>query len=238
MKKLFVLLSFISTAVLLNAQTAIVRDAHAEARKVSSFHAIEVSNGITLTLKQGNEDAVAVSASTPEIRSRIKTEVTNGKLYIYFDNKDRRDWSIKKELKAYVSFKELDALNANSGADALTDGNIKVNTLSITLSSGADFTGSVTAAKLDVDQSSGSDMEIKGTVNDISVSTSSGSDFSGYGLISETCKADASSGSDIEITVNKELQAEASSGGGINYKGKAAVTNVSNSSGGKIKKQG
>ena len=69
------------------------------------------------------------------------------------------------------------------------------------------------------------------------ITTSSGSDFNGYDLVSETCKADASSGSDIEITVNKELQAEASSGGGINYKGNGVVTNVSNSSGGKIKKQ-
>ncbi len=42
---------------------------------------------------------------------------------------------------------------------------------------------------------------------------------------------------DIEITVNKELQAEASSGGDVNYKGNASITNVSNSSGGRIKKQ-
>jgi hypothetical protein len=91
---------------------------------------------------------------------------------------------------------------------------------------------------LDIDQSSGSDMDIKGKVNDVNITASSGSDFNGYDLISETCKADASSGSGIEITVNKELQAQASSGGGINYKGNGVITSVSNSSGGKVKKQG
>jgi len=80
-------------------------------------------------------------------------------------------------------------------------------------------------------------MLIKGRVQNIEIKTSSGSDFNGYGLVSETCNADASSGSDIEITVNKELDAEANSGGDIGYKGNAVITNVSNSSGGKIKKQ-
>lgn len=238
MKKLIVLLPVLFFAVLSFAQNTVIHDNHAEARTISSFHAIEVSNGIDLIIKQGSAEAVAVSASTPEIRSRIKTIVENGKLKIYFDNKGMKDWTNKKELKAYVSFKNLDGLTANSGADAATDGNINVNTLSIDLSSGADFDGDVTAEHLSVEQSSGSDMTIKGKVSDLKISTSSGSDFSGYGLISETCKANASSGSDIEITVNKELQAEASSGGDISYKGSGSVTNINNSSGGKIKKQG
>lgn len=237
MKKLIVLLPFLFFIRFLSAQNTVVHDSQAEARTVSSFHAIEVSNGIDLILKQGNEEAVAVSASTPEIKSRIKTEVANGKLKIYFDNHGMKDWNNKKELKAYVSFKNLDKLQANSGADATTDGNINVNTLSIELSSGADFGGSVTAQHLDVDQSSGSDMNIKGKVSDLNITTSSGSDFNGYDLVSETCNANASSGSDIEITVNKDLKAEASSGGGINYKGNGSVSSV-NSSGGKVKKQG
>jgi hypothetical protein len=197
---------------------------------------VEVSNGINLILKQGTTDAVAVSGSSTDIIKRIKTEVVNGKLKIYFDHEGWKDWG-KKNMKAYVSVKNIDELEASSGADAITDGNINADNLKITLSSGADFDGSVTASKLWIDQSSGSDMDIKGKVQDIEVKTSSGSDFHGYDLVAETCSAHASSGSDISITVNKELQAEASSGGDISYKGGAAITNVSNSSGGKIKKQ-
>ncbi len=237
MKKLIVFLPFLFSIIFLSAQNTIVHDANAEVRKVSSFHAIEVSTGIKLIIKQGSEEAVAVSASTPDIRNRIKTEVENGKLKIYFDN---HDWNnnTKKELKAYVSFKNLDMLKASSGADASTDGSINVSSLSIDLSSGAGFDGMVTATNLDIEQSSGSNMQIKGKVSDLNITSSSGSDFNGYELVSETCKANASSGSDIEITVNKELQAAASSGGDINYKGNGVITNISNSSGGKIKKQG
>jgi hypothetical protein len=237
MKKIIVLLPFLFSVFLLTAQNTVVHDANAEVRKVSSFHAIQVSSGINLIITQSNEEAVAVSASSPEIRSRIKTEVENGKLKIYFDNRDEKNWNNKKELKAYVSFKNLDGLEGNSGADVSTDGNININSLDMTLSSGAGFNGMVTATHLDIDQSSGSDMHIKGKVSDLKITTSSGSDFNGYDLVSETCKADASSGSGIEITVNKELQAQASSGGDINYKGSGVITNISNSSGGKVKKQ-
>ncbi len=48
---------------------------NAQVRNVGSFHAVEVSNGIHLILKQGNTDAVAVSASSPDLISKIKTEV-------------------------------------------------------------------------------------------------------------------------------------------------------------------
>ncbi|MBS1744729.1 MAG: DUF2807 domain-containing protein [Bacteroidetes bacterium] len=238
MKKLIALLPFILFLKHLEAQTTVVHDSHAEARTISSFHAIEVSNGIDLILKQGNDEAVAVSATTPEIRNRIKTEVVNGELKIYFDSKGLRSWKNNGQLKAYVSFKNLDRLEANSGADVTTDGDINVQSLSIDLSSGADFNGSVIASQLDVKQSSGSDMTIKGRVADLKITTNSGSDFDGYDLESETCMADASSGSDIEITVNKNLKASASSGGDIKYKGNASLTSINNSSGGRIKKQG
>ncbi len=220
------------------AQSKIVYDNNAQVRNVGSFHAIEVSSGINLILKQGNTTAVAVSASSDDIVARIKTEVENGKLKIYFDRSGWNNWNNKgAKLKAYVTCAAIDAIEASSGADVITDGNINADNLKITLSSGANLDGNVTASALKVDQSSGSDMNIKGKAGSIDVSASSGSDFKGYDLVSETCKADASSGSGIEITVNKELDAKASSGGDVHYKGNASATNISNSSGGRIKKE-
>ena len=238
MKKLSFLLSLLLCGSFLFAQQTVVHDANAQVRNVGSFHAIEVSSGINLILKQGNTTAVAVSAATTDVLEKVKTEVENGKLKIYIDMHGLKSWNGKnKNIKAYVTCAAIDALEANSGAEATTDGNINADNLKISVSSGAGFDGEITAAKLLVDQSSGSDVNIKGKVGDINIKTSSGANFKGYDLVSETCKADASSGSGIEITVNKELQAEASSGGDINYKGSASLTNVSNSSGGRVKKQ-
>lgn len=238
MKKLFVFLPLLFSVVFSFSQNTIVHDDHAQVRNVGSFHAIEVSNGIHLIIKQGTESAVAVSAASPELTDRIRTEIEDGKLKIYFYSKGLVGWEGKKDLKAYVSFKDLDKLEANSGADASIDGSISVNDLAITLSSGADFDGNVSIQQLNIDQSSGADMNISGKANSLDITVSSGADFNGYDLAAENCKANASSGGNIKITVNKTLEADASSGGGIDYKGNGVITSVSNSSGGRVKKQG
>ena len=92
MKKLILFLPVLLSVTFLFAQNTVVHDSHAEARTITSFHAIEVSSGINLTIKQGSDEAVAVSALTPEIRSRIKTKVENGTLKIYFDNDGLKGW--------------------------------------------------------------------------------------------------------------------------------------------------
>src|SRR5215203_4631961 len=62
------------------AQDKIVYDANVEKRTVSDFHAIKVSDGIELLIKQGTMEAVAISAETEEQRQAVKTEVVNGEL--------------------------------------------------------------------------------------------------------------------------------------------------------------
>ncbi len=225
------------TSGLLHAQNKTFNDPNAESRQVQGFHGVKVSNGIELHITEGSSESVAVSASTEEYRSKIKTEVSNGVLKIYYDNNNWNNWSAKgKNLKAYVSYKQLDLLNASSGADIIAEGKLRSNSLSMDLSSGADFKGAVEAATMEIEVSSGADIDISGSVKDLKVSVSSGADFKGFDLMTETCKADASSGGGISVSVSKDLSADASSGGGIHYKGDATISRFSKSSGGSIKK--
>ena len=222
------------------AQNKVVYDANVEQRNVSSFHAIKISNGIQLMLQQSNTEAVAVSAETAEERNAIKTEVVNGELRIYLEQKAQKWWDQLKgkgfHAKAYVSVKNLDHIDGSSGSRTKVDGTLNATNLSIDLSSGASFTGAVKASKMDIDQNSGATSDENGTVDDLPIHTSSGAKFSGYDLTANTGKANASSGSKIELSINKEFSASASSGGGIEFKGAGALTNVSTSSGGRVRK--
>lgn len=238
MKKIAILCTLLFFSAATFAQNTTVHDDNAQVRNVGSFHAVKVSTGIHLYLKQGNTDAVAVSASSEDVVARMKTEVEDGTLKIYVDMHGINNWNSKnKNMKAYVTIKDIDGLDASSGSFAETDGNINAGDLKIWLSSGAQLKANFSASKIWVDQSSGSQSNISGKVGDVDIKTSSGAQMSGYDLVSETCKANASSGGQIEITVNKTLDASASSGGGIDYKGNASITSVSNSSGGRVKKQ-
>lgn len=51
--------------------------------RTKNFHAIKVSHGIELLLKQGAEEAMAISAENKEQREAVKTEIVNGGLRIY-----------------------------------------------------------------------------------------------------------------------------------------------------------
>ena len=176
MKKISLFL-FASLATIISfAQDKIINDANAEARNVSGFHAIRISHGIDLIIKQGNTEAVAVSASEKEYRDNIKTEVVDGVLKIYFDTKWYKNWNSNgKRLKAYVSFKQLDFLHGSSGSSTTVDGSFSGNTVRIELSSGAGFKGAVEAGSLTVDGSSGSTAHVSGKAQNASLEASSGS---------------------------------------------------------------
>ncbi len=221
MKKLFSLLCLLYAVNFANAQKTI-NDPNAEARKVSSFSGIDVSGGIDLYVSAGDE-AVAVSASKPEYRDRIKTEVENGILKIWYDSKLGISINGNKNLKAYVSYKTLKSLEASGGSDVNVDGSIVTNDFSLHVSGGSDFNGAVSVSKLNVRQSGGSDVKISGKATNLDVEASGGSDFKGYDLIADVCALQASGASDIEITANREISARASGASDIHYKGTPTV---------------
>ena len=237
MKKIFFsLLTLLS--VHLFAQDVIVNDANAEKRALSaSFNGIKVSDGIDLMLTQGSEESLAVSASEPKYLEKLKTEIVDGMLNIYYENAGMI-WNSnqKRKLKAYVSFKTLEKLQASSGATIKGSTIIHISKLELKLSSGAIFTSEVNITQLTTMQDSGAEINITGKTNELTVEASSGAIFKGYELVSDYCKAKASSGGSVRINVEKELNAKANSGGGIHYKGNAVIKEVDISSGGSVKR--
>ena len=234
MKKLLFSLLVTGLITTVSAQKT-VNDANAQKRNVSGFHAIEVSGGIDLYLSQG-EEAVAVSAAKTEYRDKIITEVKDGVLKIWYEwNSNLRfEWSNHK-LKAYVSFKDLDRLEGSGGSDISIDGVIKLAKLDLKISGGSDFDGKVETDELKIKASGGSDVDISGKAARLTIDASGGSDFKGYDLASDICNVEASGGSDVHVTVNKELSANASGGSDVYYKGTGLIRDLK-TSGSSIKK--
>ncbi len=215
-----------------------LNDKNAQLRKVESFHGIEVSGGIDLYLDQSDAVGVAVSATNEEDRDMIKTIVENGILKIYFKKPDSWlsvSWG-NKQLKAYVSVKQLDILRASGGSDILINGNLSCQNLSMSLSGGSDCKGKIQAQDLKISASGGSDAFLEGQVNQLKVQASGGSDVKGYGLVCNIANLNASGGSDIHVTVQKELSADASGGSDIYYKGEPLKRQVSSSGSSDIKR--
>jgi hypothetical protein len=236
MKRIIGLVTATFLIISASAQTTI-SDASAVERKVSDFHAVYVSGGIDLYLSQGNE-AVAVSASETKYRDKIKTEVKDGVLKIWYEHEEgnvRISWGNRK-LKAYVSAKTLDGLVASGGSDVIVAGTFKADKLDLKVSGGSDFKGTFEAGELKAGASGGSDITISGSAKSIYIDASGGSDFKGSDLVVENCYIDASGGSDVSITVNKELTIDASGGSDVRYKGTGLIREIKSSGGGSVKK--
>jgi hypothetical protein len=193
-----------------------------------------VSTGIDLYLTQKNVEEVFVEASSDDL-DKIITKVEGGILKIYVKEKSwfNLNWN-NQPRKVHVSFTNLDKLDASAGSDVNSEGVLKLKNLDMDASSGSDIKIELEADRLVVGSSSGSDVEIKGTVNVLDVSASSGSDIDAGELHSKKCNADVSSGSDIEVNVSEELDANASSGGDISYSGNPKTKNINESSGGDV----
>ena len=238
MKKLllsFLLIAVTSTALL--AQT-VINDLNAEKRSVSGYHGIDVATGIELTLTEGNAEEVAVSAATTEFRDKIVSKVENGILKIYYESKTGSINKTKenKYLKAYVSYKTLDLLHVTTGAKVKINGVLKSASLSMEANTGAIVEGEVNIASLKVNQNTGSKVTLSGKADKLDVDGDTGSKFKGDDMSTSNCNVTVSTGAFVSVSAEKELQAKASTGGSVKYKGSPTVKEIKRSTGGSVNK--
>jgi len=240
MKKLLLVLSVLTLGICLRAQLT-VNDPNAEVREAKNFHAISVSSAFDVFISQGNEEAVAVSASEEKYRKEIKVEVKDGVLKIGLQN-EGKFWKgldgDKMKLKAYISFKNIDRLTASGACDVRVAGNIKADDLHFNFSGASDLKeGTITAKKLTVNVSGASDINISGTADQLQLDVTGASNFKGFDLAVDYCDVHATGASTINITVNKELSARATGASDIHYKGDGLIREIKTSGASNVTKR-
>jgi len=238
MKKSFLTIFLLVGIITASFAQKTINDANAEKRNVGSFHGIDVATGIELTLTKGATEEVAVSASEVEFRNKIVTEVVNGILKIHYETKtgaiNRRNET--KGLRAYVSYKILDQLHVTTGAQVNIDGALEVTSLELRANTGGDVKGEVNIGTLDVDQNTGSKITLTGKVDKLKANGDTGSKFMGENLSTNTCEVEMSTGAGIYISVEKELNVRANTGGYVKYKGAAGIREIKTNTGGTVSK--
>jgi hypothetical protein len=242
MKKLSVLLLGLFFGLIIQAQK--VNDPNAEVREAKAYHGIKVSNAFDVYLTQSmTEEAVAVSASETKYRDKIKVEVKDGILNVWYDNEGK--WGTgNKKLKAYISFKQIDQLTINGACDVYISGILKSKDLTIKLTGASDLKGTSGGGKLEIegelniDLNGASDMNLTGTAEKLSIEASGASSFKGFEFVTNYCDAHASGASDITITVNKELSAHATGASDVHYKGAGVIRDIKTSGASNVSKRG
>ncbi|HCW07647.1 MAG TPA: hypothetical protein DGG95_09830 [Cytophagales bacterium] len=206
---------------------------NSETRSLNSFRAVKVSQSIDVYLKKGDKESAKVVVSGGDL-SKVATEVEGSTLHISMKNSHGFFNNI--DVKVYVTYVSIEKITASSASSVFSDGVIKANDLDVGVSSAANVEISIDAASVMVDVSSAGEAVLEGKATKSEVEVSSGGEVDAYRLESESVVARVSSGGEAKVSVSKDLEAHASSGGDLRYRGNPTRTNTHSSSGGSVKK--
>ncbi|HQU53588.1 MAG TPA: DUF2807 domain-containing protein, partial [Saprospiraceae bacterium] len=110
-----------------------------------------------------------------------------------------------------------------------TSAPLKANSFTIQASGGSDLKMDISVENLVCTVSGGADLDLSGSALTIKLDCSGGSDTKARDLRTQNATIEASGGADVYLTVNGELDVEASGASDVTVYGKPRVTHQSSS---------
>lgn len=203
-----------------------------EQRYLDEFDRIETSGGMNVYVSMGTPGKVVVVADA-NLHDFIRTEVHNRVLKVYSDKIIRS----AKEKKVIVTVGELHGIDAASGSNVWSQGELASKDLNLQASSGANIYLDLNVAKLLAECSSGANIHISGMATTAEMEASSGANILGEKLKASSVVMKASGGANVSSAVTDTINARASSGGNVFYYGTPAHVDSKTSSGGNVFKK-
>ena len=201
-----------------------------EVRNIGTFRGIKSAEAIDVYLKKGEKESVKVVSDRD--LSEVITEISGSYLKIHI--RDDIKSSKSKSVKVYVTYVAIDKISASSASNVFSDGVITGGAMEIHASSAANIELNLDMTSVEVHVSSAGDVVIEGKAKTIKAEASSAGEVDAYNFQTESAQADVSSGASVKISVTDELEAHASSGGSIRYRGNPKKSNTNSSSGGSV----
>ncbi len=201
-------------------------------RNVGSFSEIKVGEAIDLYLIPGSEDKLRIEIEDGRFDD-VETKVSGGTLKI-----GMRPGNYRHAVKVYATYRKLDGITATSASNVYTEGTLRTNRLNISISSAASAEMEIEAELLQISVSSSGDLEISGTAQNANIDVSSAGDVDAYDLVVDNVQVQASSAGDAKVYAKNAIQAHASSGGSVKYRGNPPRSQTDSSSGGSVRKSG
>ena len=204
-----------------------------QSKSVSPFNAISTSGSVQVELIQGDSpkvDYTIIKGDSEDLIIEVKGQELQVKI------KSNSFWN-RSETKAKVTvyYQTLKSIDCAAGSSIRAENEIVSTSMDIESSSGANCNVMVKSDDLNVDSSSGSKVIVHGTSNSVNYDASSGARIDAEGMMASVAVADVSSGASIALHASKKLNADASSGGSIKYKGDPEKTNIHSGFSGSIK---
>jgi hypothetical protein len=201
-----------------------------ETRDLKPFRGIKVGQAISVYLEQGSSHSARIE--TKGITTdRVVLDNMGGVLRIHVSDGYR-----KGSVKVFLTFKSLESIQVSSAASVFCNSPIKTNEFDLQVSSAGTAEIKIEAALVRVAASSSGDVELSGKADRLIATASSAGEVNAYGTPVKHGEFKASSAGSIKATVQESIEANASSGGTVRYRGSPGKSNTNSSSGGSVMK--
>jgi len=204
-------------------------------REVGDFTEVSASTSVKVKLIKSNENKVEFKMTGGYEKSLV-TEVKNDKLIIKIKHKGMFRGNNKTKAAVKVYYTDLEEISASAGASIKAEEPIEADEMEIEVSSGAVLDLEIVAGEIEAEASSGGRILLEGSAKDGKYEVNSGAHIDAMSMICDNVKAEANSGGHLKVYVNKKLNADASSGGSIRYKGDVDYVDSDSRRSGKIKR--
>ncbi len=203
-----------------------------QTKTVSKFTGINISGGFEVEIKNGATENVVVEADD-NLMKYVDVNVVGDELKVRLEQISVSD----AHLKILITAPQIDHINASAGSDITTKDQFKsASPISVKASSGSDIKANLDAPEVKAEVSSGGEITLSGRTKDLHATSASGSSITASELLSENSYVSASSGGSVHVYASVKVEAKASSGGDVYYKGGAPSVVKEESSGGNVQK--
>ncbi|MFT4033618.1 MAG: head GIN domain-containing protein [Siphonobacter sp.] len=230
MIRYYVLLAGLGMSVLGHAQNTKTID-------IKPFSKVRILGCVTAELKQTSSPSLTVSANRNVDEARLTFDNKGDELII------RQEWGkevFKKgdcrasDIKINLGFLALEAITTGVGAEVTVLTPLQTRDLDLDATTGSRLTLQAEVKNLIVKSVQGSVVTLSGTADEQQVTVNTGGELHGYDLNSEDAFVKANTGGVAQINVSKRLDAKASTGGAVRFKGNPAKKEVNTSLGGEV----
>lgn len=201
-----------------------------ENRAITSFHSIEASSAFKVFLVPGDKESLRVEADAT-IQKQIITEVRNNVLHLY----TKGDINNPVKMNIYVSFKELEGIEASGAVTVRCDSVIQSKDFKINLSGASRAHLKLKAQNFLATLSGASKLHISGTSEKVELEMSGASKCNAFHIESKDILCEVSGAAKLFILAQHKIRGEASGASAIVYKGTPSENKIEVSGVAKLK---
>ncbi len=197
---------------------------------LEDFDELVVTGNVELTLVKGNTNKISFKVENGE-KEDLYAGVNRGELKIKLN-----DGLYKNKEKAYVTltYTTLRSIKTHAGSYVSSNDPITIDQLIVKARSGSHLELEINVNAVQGGAFEGGILELHGTTVAQKINANTGGIYKGFDLESEKAYVKASTGGIIKVFASQKLDARASLGGEVDYKGNPTELSQSKSLGGSI----